>query len=417
MKNYSQYITFIFTLLSFWAQAQINAVVQEPENIKSIVVRSTATNSYSPIVRLGERLLVEFEDLNSTQEEYSYKIEHCDYNWKPSGLVSTEFIDGYDSDIIRDYENSFNTLQPYTHYRFLLPNKNTRLKISGNYLLSILDEDYEVVFTRPFIVYQSKVAVGVSVHRNRELATINSKQNIQFTINHSNILINNPSREIKVAIYQNNDWNSVIKNIKPQFYRGTQLLYKYGKETSFWAGNEYLYFDTKDIRNATNNIRKVVLKDVFNTYLYTHEERIDKPYTLFPDVNGNFVIRSIDVGDTQTEADYSWVHFALESFEDIGDDSIYIYGNYNGWQLTEANKLSYDEDAKLYTGKLLLKQGFYNFNYVTVSKEGKVNNHAIEGSFYQTENEYTVLVYYKPVGSRYTQVIGYGKASSEYLRN
>ena len=142
-----------------------------------------------------------------------------------------------------------------------------------------------------------------------------------------------------------------------------------------------------------------------------------RPYTLYPDINGNFVIRSVDGGETSTEADYTWVHFSLETFENIGQDNIYVYGNFNGWQLTEENKMSFDERLKIYTCKLLLKQGFYNYLYVTANEEGKINNHAIEGSFYQTENDYTVLVYFKPFGSRYDQVIGYGNANSENLRN
>jgi len=409
-------ITALLLVFSF-SHAQQQVIIQPPEHIKAIVLRSGSANNFAPIIKLGESLIIEFDDLNASQEEYTYKIEHYDYNWELSKIVSTEFIDGYANDVIREYEDSFNTFQAYTHYRFRLPNENTRIKLSGNYLLSILNEDDEVIFTRPFIIYEPKITAGVSVHRSRDIATLNSKQNIQFSVNYPNLLINNPSQEIKVALYQNNDWNSVLKDIKPQFYRGTQLLYKYADQTSFWAGNEYLFFDTKQIRSASNNIAKVELNDLFDTYLYTNEERIHRPYTLNPDVNGNFVIRTVDSEDSRTEADYTWVHFTLESLEDTSQDPIYIYGNYNGWQLTDENKMTYNENLKLYTGKLLLKQGFYNFGYVTASNDGKVNNHAIDGSFHQTENDYTLLVYYQPIGSRYTQVIGYGTANSENLRN
>jgi len=409
-------ILFLF-FLTLNSKAQTRAVINPPENIKSIVLRPLQTNNYTPIIRLSERFILEFDDLNANQEEYSYKIEHYDYNWNPSGLIATEFINGYASDWIRDFEDSFNTFQPYTHYQLQIPNDNTRIKISGNYLITILNEDEEIVFTRPFIIYESGVDVGVSVHRSRDIATLNSKQNIQFVINHSNLMINNPSLEIKVALYQNNDWNTLIKDIKPQFYRGSQLLYKYVNGNSYWAGNEFLFFDTKQIRNATNNIAKVELNDLFDTYLYLDEERLHKTYTLNPDINGNFVLRTADGGETATEADYTWVHFALESFENIGSDDIYIYGNFNGWQLTEENKMTYNENLKFYTGKLLLKQGFYNYLYVTANKDGEINNTAVEGSFYQTENDYSVVVYYRPIGSRYDQVIGYGQANSENLRN
>lgn len=419
MHNFKFIFSLLFfsLLLVFTGIAQNNVIRNPPDQIKSIVLRSKLTNNYTPIIRLGEGFTLEFDDLSYDQEEYTYKIEHYDYDWQPSGLISTEYINGYSSDYIRDFENSFNTLQPYTYYKLQIPNDNTQIKLSGNYVISVLNNYDEVLFSRPFIVYDSQVDVGVSVHRNRDIASLNTKQSLQFTINHPNLLINNPSQEIKVAIYQNNDWNTVIKDLKPQFYRGSQLIYKYIDKISFWAGNEFLFFDTKQIRTANNNIARVTLNDIFDSYLYLDEERLHRPYTLYPDINGNFVIRSVDGGETSTEADYTWVHFRLETFENIGQDNIYVYGNFNGWQLTEENKMSFDERLKIYTCKLLLKQGFYNYLYVTANEVGKINNHAIEGSFYQAENDYTVLVYYKPFGSRYDQVIGYGSANSENLRN
>ena len=112
-----------------------------------------------------------------------------------------------------------------------------------------------------------------------------------------------------------------------------------------------------------------------------------------------------------------WTANSVESFEDIGDHNIYIYGDFNGWQLTDENKMTYDDNTKLYHGNLFLKQGFYNYQYITADNEGNINNHAIEGSFYQTENIYTVIVYYRPYGTRFDQVIGIGNTNSEQLRN
>lgn len=394
--------------------AQSNSIVNPPKNIKSIVLKANQSNNFTPIVQLGSSIILEFDDLDADQKQYTYKIEHYNYNWEPSNLNTTEFIDGFSSDQIRNYENSFNTLQDYTHYKLTIPNDNIRLTISGNYVISVLNEDEEVVFTRPFIVYEPLTTIGVTAHRNREIATINTKQNVQFSVNHPNLLINNPNLELKVVVYQNMAWNSIKKDIKPQFIRGSQLLYKYGSNVNYWAGNEFLFFDTKQIRNATNNVYKSELKDIFNTYLYTNEVRANRPYTNYPDVNGSFVIRTVDEEDSSLEADYSWVHFSLDA--EKTDTPIYIYGDFNDWQLTEDNKMTYNSSNKIYTGKLLLKQGFYNYQYVTVTN-GKVNNHKIAGSFYQTENDYTVIAYYKPIGSRYHSVIGVGNANSKNLRN
>ena len=414
-------LSFIFSLLlSFTGVglfAQSEVIINPPDHIKSIVLSSQKTNDYSPIVRLGNPIVLEFDDLEGDQKQYSYTIEHYDYYWKKSNINTTEYLDGFTNDWIRDFENSFNTIQGYTHYRLRLPNDNLRIKSSGNYVISVIDENDEVVFTRPFIVYESKVDVGVSVHRSRDIATINTMQNIQFSVNHPNLLLNNPSLELKVVVYQNLDWNTVIKDIKPQFIRGTQLLYKYGANVNFWGGNEFLFFDTKQIRGAVNNIARSELKDTFNTYLYTDEARENRPYTFYPDVNGNFVLRTIDNESIATEGAYTKVHFTLDLYGNKASDTIYIYGDFNEWQLTDENKLIYNTQSKLYEGSLFLKQGFYNYSYVTTDQDNEVNKYEIDGSFYQTENNYTVLVYYKPIGSRFDQVIGIGNANSENLRN
>ncbi len=390
----------------------------DANHIKTIILKPTAVNSYAPIVRLGEKLLLSFDDLNADEHTYSYKIEHCDLDWKKSDLSQSEFIDGFAEDRIRDYENSFNTLQSYTNYRLTIPNETTKLKISGNYLIAVLNEEDEIVFKRRFVVYESKVTVGVAVFKSRDISFFNTKQSVEFSINTPNMVINNPSEEIIPVILQNNNWQNAIIGLKPQFFRGDQLLYKYNKETSFWAGNEFLYFDSKSIRNTSLNIANVELgENLYNTYLFTDQERRNQPYTLYPDVNGNYVIRTLSGENNNTDADYSWVYFSLKCSKNLEGKEVYVNGNFNNWQLNNDNKLKYNETLGLYETKLLLKQGFYNYQYVTKEIDGTINNHDIDGSFYQTENDYIVLVYYKKFGSRHTKVIGVGFGNSEKINN
>ncbi|WP_368050868.1 type IX secretion system plug protein domain-containing protein, partial [Lutibacter sp.] len=388
------YSCFIAILLFQTSYSQVK--IEDAANIKTIILKPNSVNSYAPIIRLGESFQLIFDDLNADEHDYTYKIEHCDYNWNSSNLSDSEFVDGYAEDRIREYENSFNTLQPYTNYWLTIPNEDTQLKISGNYKIYVLNEDEEIVFERKFVVYESKVTVGVTVYKSRDISTINTHQSVEFIINHPNLRINNPKEEILPVVLQNNNWQTAIEGLKPQFYRGTQLLYKYNKETSFLAGNEFMYLDTKFIRNTTLNIAKVEKgKDLYHAYLYTNEERIDQPYTLLEDINGNFVVRTLDGDNNNTDADYGWVHFSLSCLENLDGKDVFISGNFNNWQLNDTNKLTYNEQSGLYEGKLLLKQGFYNYQYVTKNQEGIINNSAIDGSFYQTENDYTVLVYYK----------------------
>ena len=392
-------------------------LIAPPSNIKTIVLKPADPEAYAPIIKMGEKLILSFDDISSDRQIYSYKIEHCDYNWQLSNLASTEYMTGYSSDRIRNFQNSFNTLQYYTHYELEIPNETNRIKISGNYLLSVLDSYGNVLFSRRFIYYQPRVNVSVTAHRSTNASTINEKHSIQFVINHQNLLLNDPNQEIKVDVYQNHDWNSVIKGIKPKYIRGTQLMYNYVDEISYWAGNEFLYFDTKEIRNATNNIFKTRLENIFNTYLYATEARGSRPYSFYPDINGNFVLRTLDAEDVSLEGDYSLVHFSLDYRNNFPQEDIYLYGSFNDWQINDDNRMKFNKESGLYEAELLFKQGFYNYTYVSVGADGLINTHKVEGSFYQTENDYVVIVYYRKFGDRYDQVIGIGSANSERLLN
>ncbi len=414
MKNC---IIVLFTLVYSVIFSQEIEEKEIPDYIKSVELRSLQTNSFLPIVKLGESFIFKFDDLEGDQKEYHYKITHCTYDWKDSGLSPTDFSSGFASGRILNFEDSFNTFLDYTHYEVLFPNTQVRIIISGNYLLSVLDEYDDLVFTRRFIVYQPKVSVGVSLHKARKIEDLNTKQNVEFTINHPNILFDNPSQEVKTVLFQNMDWNRAIYNIKPQFIRNGQLLYKYGDKTSFYGGNEFLFFDTKDFRISNNNIRRTVLQDgIYQTRLYVDQARANKPYTYYPDIDGNFVIRSITTDKANTEAEYTKVHFFLD-YADLDEKPIYVYGAFNNWQLTDENLMQYNQTTKLYETSFLFKQGFYNYEYVTLNKNNEVDIVAINGSFFQTENKYQVLVYYHKFGSRYDEVIGFGEGNSVNLQN
>ena len=419
MSHLKNYVFFLLSCLFFTysINAQNTVTVVPPLNIKAIVLKPINPNFYAPIIKLGESLKLSFDDINAEQRTYSYKIQHCDYNWNVSNILSTQYMTGYAQDRIRNFENSFNTLQPYTHYSLKIPNENNRIKVSGNYIISVLDEYNNVIFSRRFIIYEPRVTVGVTAHRSRDISFIYEKHNVEFVINHKTLLLNNPNEEIKVALYQNGDWNSVINNIKPKYIRGGQLLYNYVDEISYWAGNEFLYFDTKDIRNATNNIAKTRRNNIFNTFLFIDEQRGNKPYSFYPDINGNFVLRTIEAEDTSLEADYSFVYFLYRYDQIFNGEGIYVYGAYNDWQLTEENKMIYNEETNLYEARIMLKQGFYNYTYVSVDRSGQLDRHTLEGSLYQTENEYSVIVYYRKYGELYDQVIGFGTTNSRRLEN
>lgn len=389
----------------------VSTVIISAQNIKTIQLRPKHnTNQYSAIARLGQVLKLSFDDLEADNKEYKYKIEHMTHDWKPSNLSSNQYIDGFDENEIINISNSFNTLQPYTHYSVEIPNQNTIITKSGNYLVSVLNEDYDIVFSRRCVFYENITTIGVAAFRSRDAKSNNKKQTVQFSINHPGLTINNPNQEINVTLFQNHNWNTAINNIQPQFIKPQRILYNHTLKTNFWGGNEFLNFDSKHLRSTSLNILKTERKNIYHSYLYTDEERIDKTYTYNPDINGQFVIRTLETNNanTNTEADYSMVHFSLDIFEAFRDKDVYIYGAFNNYQLSDKNRMKYNASGEKYEAQIKFKQGFYNYSYVTLDKNNFINLHEIDGSFYQTENEYTVIVYYKPFGETYDRVIGVG---------
>ena len=378
------------------------------QNIKSIQLRPLQENNYSSIVPLGTVLELSFDDLDADSKDYNYRIEHMTHDWQKSRLLSSQYIDGFDENSILEVTNSFNTFQNYTHYAVKIPNVNSVITKSGNYLISVIDDYDEVVFSRKLVLYESATTVGVSVSRSRNTKTINTQQTVEFTVNHPGLRINNPSQEINVVLLKNENWNEQISGLQPTFFQQNQLQYTYANKTNFWGGNEYLNFDSKFIRNKSLNVVQIEMRDVFHHYLYPYTYKEDINYRYNPDINGQFVIRTLDAANPNTEADYAMMHFTLYADEPFANKEVYVYGAFNNFEITEENKLFYNYEDKSYQGQILLKQGFYNYTFATVDEQNNVDTNEINGTFFQTENEYTALVYYKPFGGLYDRVVGYG---------
>jgi hypothetical protein len=413
---------FLQTLLLFgftFATAQVEKEIVPPYNIKTISFVQNNLNVV-PIFQLGDPFQLQFDDLFGNDASYYYEIIHCDYNWNPSDLQKREYVQGFDNQRIQESSSSFNCLQIYTHYRLNFPNSNTQLKISGNYMLKILNEDKEVVFTRKFIVYEDLVSVPIQVKRARTLTRLDSKHNLEFTIKSNVINFQNPLKNIKTVLLQNGKFQTAISNIAPQYTMGNDLVYKYDTPTQFWAGNEFLYFDNKEIRIASNTISRIdSQKDIYSAYLFRNDARANLNYYNWQDVNGNFVVRRLFAENSEIEADYSWIYFSLSApLFTSSDGAIYVTGMFNNYALTPENKMEYNTEKGVYEKAILIKQGFTNFEYSAVKPNGTLDfENAIDGNFYQTENEYTVLVYYRENTDRYDHVIGKGTATSLNIIN
>ncbi|MBB6680704.1 DUF5103 domain-containing protein [Aequorivita sp. 609] len=399
------------------ASAQITEKV-EPPYIQTVQFKGATELSELPIIRLGQSLELTFDALNGDEADYFYRITHHNFDWTPSDLSKSEYLDGFDDVRITEYQNSLNTLQIYSHYKLIIPNRDTRtIKKSGNYLLSIFSSNGDLIFTRKFLVVEDIASVGVEIKRARDLNVIDEKQVVQFTVNSQSLLLRNPKQSVKTLVLQNSNLKTAITDLVPQYTMGNELIYKYDKEAAFGGGNEFLAFDNKDERSASNGIRSIAVTDLYENYLFTNIPRYNRPYTYNPDINGNFVVRNIDARNQDIEAEYVRMYFNLQYYEDLGDKEIHVYGNFNNWTIDGSTYLRYDSESDSYRNTRLFKQGFYNYKYVVVNRDGSIDEGAISGDFWQTENDYTVVVYFRDLGARYDRIIGIGRANSTSITN
>jgi len=391
-----------------------------PDFIKTIEFFGSSDEfSGTPIISINETLNLKFDDLTAAENDYYYEIEHYNFDWTPSKLSKNEYLEGFDNIRLFNFVNSFTTLQPYTHYELSFPNENTRgFKVSGNYMLKIFNSNKELLFSRKFIVFENLVNVDITLRRSRNLTYLDKKQVVNFEVGRDDFIFRNPEQTVNTVVVQNNDFNTAIYDLKPQFTQGNRLIYRYDEESSFWGGNEYLNFDNKDIRQGTLRIERVELDDLYNSFLYPNFVRAGNVYTFYPDINGAFRINTIQGNDIDIESEYAKVHFTLQNSKNLEGGEIHLYGRFNNYVLDDSTLMKpLETKPNILTNELLLKQGFYNYKYVFLDKNGNFKEGFISGNHDVTENDYQVIVYYRDIGARFDRVIGTGFGNSENIIN
>ncbi len=412
-------IALLLLLVAYSQVAQVAQETTEPPFIKTVQFRGGPEIGQLPIFRLGESLQLSYDDIIGDERDYFYKITHHNADWTPSNLLRSEYMLGMDNVRILNFENSVATLQLYTNYRLSIPNNMTkRLLKTGNYLLSIYDEEEQLVFSRKFMIYDPSFSIGAQVKRSRDLHYINTKQTLRFFIDSGDEMIINPKSNLHTVLIQNNNLKTAIVGIQPQYTLGSKLEYRYDKETAFWGGNEFFFFENKDVRAATAAIRSIELKSLYHNYLYTDPARYDQPYTYNPDINGDFLIGTLQGRTPVTESEYVWIHFSLAHPELLDSQTVHIYGNFNNYVIDENTRLAFNPRTRRYELPYLLKQGFYNYRYVILNSDGTMDQeNNIDGNYWQTENDYKILVYYRRPGGRYDELVGYGQTNSSDITN
>lgn len=404
----------LFFLLGFkLIFGQELSVFAPPEHIKSVLFYVNEQNTSLPIVGLNEQITLKFDDLNADDSIYYYTIERFNADWKKTNLFRADYMIGYDDIRIQNMSYSVGTLQSYIHYTLTLPNAQTRLKKSGNYMLNIWDENRNLVFQKRFLVAQQSSSVGVRLQRSQQIEEIQTHQSVQFVVNLDGLNVRLPEKQIKPFIVQNQRWQTWRQAGKPTYNLNNQLQFNYMHETTFAAGNEYLFFDTQDIRSGGGNVARVFRDDLFISVLNPQWVRSGRPYTYAPDMNGDFRINTFQGSNPNIESDYSRVVFSLFAEDFLFDGEHFVVGDFNQHIISDENKLNYNLESGRFETELLLKQGIYNYKFASQDSVGSRYDNLISGNYWPTENDYWVLIYFRSIGARCDELIGIGNANAK----
>ena len=386
--------------------------------IRTILLHKKNDNLSLPILSLNsdEKLKLSFDDLRNELSTLYVTIEHYDSKWKKSNLIKSEYIEGFMKDEIIDYEYSFNTLQNYIHYQYDFPSENLSPSISGNYKLKVFDVLGDTIFSKKFMILEKQVNIEVNIKKATLSNDRKTKHEIDFIVNHPNLNITDPYNQINIIIKQNNKDDNAISDLKPMYVRNNSLIYDYNEENTFFGNNEFRHFDIKSVRYFSDRIENISNDSLgYNIFLFADRKRSFNNYSIEPDLNGKFYIKSQEARNSNIEAEYVNVNFRLNSnFITYGD--VYVIGELTNWQLKEKYKLEYDFQKKCYQKKINLKQGYYNYHYAI--KDTSLNYYdvgSIEGTHYQTRNDYQIYIYFKDINDRYEKLIGFTKELSKEL--
>ena len=433
MKKTVHKITLIFLLTTFISNLQARAfdfaLFNEPleeevkkESIQSVLIHREGWKLSYPIIELNgnTKLEVSFDDLTGNIGNYLYKIIHCDHKWVPTPISENEYLGGHLQNQITDYALSFNTYIGYVHYKLSLPNEDVLFKLSGNYALIVyegFDED-NIVFIKRFIVTEKIADIKALVKRPIVAQFRNNGQEIDFSVHYGSYRVNDPFSEINVTIMQNGRYDNAIKDLKPVFIREGGLDYEYDMENVFPGGSEFRWFDIKSMRYQSPYVKNVEFtKGIFHVQLYPDENRANKQYFFLEDLNGRYYIEVQEQTNNDTDADYVYVYFNFPAEAPFVHGKLYLMGALTNWLYNERSEMEYNFKTKSYEKTLLLKQGYYNYMYALV-EDGSTSGDLsyTEGNHYETENDYVILVYHRPVQARYDRVIGYQVVNSVHRK-
>ena len=364
-----------------------------------------------PVIRLNqdEVINIGFDDLTHEYRRFTYTIEHCDADWTVSeGLFPSDFIEGFvEGNTIDDKEESVNTNMLYTHYALSIPNDRCRIRMGGNYRVTVYDEnnDHQKIFVAHFMVLDPRMGVMMEVSSNTDIDINKSHQQVAMKLSYGSVTVTEPHEQIKSVVLQNGRWNTAVVNTPAQYIMPNGLQWLHSKELIFEAGNEYHKFEMLDPDHPSMGV-DVIRWDGTDYHVYPFACEPQNNYVYDEDANGAFYIRNSDNYENDRSSEYMLVHYLLKT-DRIKDGNIYLDSRWTNEQLTPDYQMTYNEESGYYEAVIQQKLGYYNYHFIVVHDDGTIRQLPSDGNFYQTENKYQCLIYYRGKQDRTDILVGF----------
>lgn len=408
----------VLSIFAFYiAGAQMPDHIYQP-NIHAVKLHKYGDIYSYPIISLnsGEQLELHFDDFDADVKSYYYTFQLCNADWNPANLPAFDYIRGFQTTRITNYRYSSISFTKYTHYQAILPDRSSTPIRSGNYLLKVFlnSDTSKLYFTKRFLVVDNKVAIAAQLKQPFNSQLYLTDQRVQVVVNTANARINTMSpQDLKVTVLQNNIWPTAAMFDRPTIYRGN--YYEYNNDvSSFPAGREWRWIDLRSLRLMSDRMQKLVDTNDAKTEVYVKPdaERKQQIYVYYRDLNGIYTIENMDGNNPYWQSDYAYVHFTYipPGGRQYPGKDIYVFGELTNYLPSDDSRMVFNQEKGVYEKTLYLKQGYYNYSYITLDQGKEPGNRFsfdnTEGNFTNTENSYTVLVYYRPFGARADELIG-----------
>jgi len=407
------HLVFLFVASNLTGQESANENFIYDKRVKTARIYRVEWNLSNQIIELGSshKLLLEFDLLGNRYEDLYYSFVHCNKDWQTSELSTNDFLNGLPENPIIKYEKSFNTATDYFHYSLEFPNEDANLTRSGNYIIVVhrQGDTQNPLLTLRFMITENLTAISAAIRQSALGEHRNTHQQVDVSVSLNRLRVADPHSEIYTTILQNGRWDNAKTNLKADFISANELRYNsLSGNTLFYGGNEFRQFDIRSLRYQTEFVRDITFDGkINNVNLAPSENREYKPYTFRNDFNGKYVIDVQEGRNAATDADYALVYFSLPAPQPVQGGKLFIAGELTMWKYSAENIMTYNADRSAYEGSLFLKQGWYNYEFEFIPEKSPTEQRRyFEGSHFETENEYLILVYYKSRGGRYDRLVG-----------